>query len=307
MRWKGRRQSENIEDRRGQRVSSRGMGVRSGGSSLLPLVMKLARTKVGMVIIVLGLGYMWLSGGDLNSLLGGLTGAPTAMNPTESSQPVQETAQEKEMKQFIAVALADTEDVWRNQFKQLNKTYQDPRLVLFRGATRSACGMGEAAMGPFYCPGDQQVYIDMSFFQELRDRYKAPGDFAQAYVLAHEVGHHVQTLLGISSEVHAKRRQVSEVEGNQLSVRQELQADCFAGVWAHHAHKTKAILERGDLEEALAAATAIGDDRLQKQARGYVTPDSFTHGTSAQRVKWFKIGIESGSVSRCDTFAVRDL
>jgi predicted metalloprotease len=235
-------------------------------------------------------------------ILGG-TGGP---QQTTRSQPI--PAGQDEAADFTKVVLGDTEDTWKVLFQQqLNRRYKEPTLVLFTGSTQSACGLGQAAMGPFYCPADQQVYIDLSFFRDLQTRFKAPGDFAQAYVIAHEVGHHIQTLLGISEQVARQRQRVSETEGNKLSVRQELQADCLAGVWANHAHKARNILESGDIEEGLNAATAIGDDRLQKQSRGYVTPESFTHGTSAQRVRWFKTGLESGDMNSCDTFAARQI
>jgi predicted metalloprotease len=210
---------------------------------------------------------------------------------------------EDELKQFVSVVLADTEDTWHDLFQQLDARYREPTLVLFSGTTRSACGLGQAAMGPFYCPEDQKVYIDLAFYDELRSQYGAPGDFAQAYVIAHEVGHHVQNLLGISDKVQSARQRVSKTQGNELSVRLELQADCLAGLWAHHADRTRNILEVGDAEEALRAAAAIGDDRLQKQARGYVTPDSFTHGSSEQRMRWFRRGLERGELAACDTFA----
>jgi hypothetical protein len=216
--------------------------------------------------------------------------------------PFQETAEEKELVDFVSVILADTEDTWTALFRKKGETYQEPRLVLFRDVVKSACGMAQSAMGPFYCPGDQQVYIDLGFYDQLKNRFKAPGDFAQAYVIAHEVGHHIQTLVGISSSVQAARKKLSEAEGNKLSVRQELQADCLAGVWAHHANRSRQLLEVGDVEEGLTAASAIGDDTLQKQSQGYVSPDSFTHGSSAQRVKWFKIGLASGDMDSCDTF-----
>lgn len=298
MRWKGGRRSQNIEDRRDQRVSRAGGFRGRGRGSLLPLVMRLARTKYGIWIIAAGALVLWLSGGNLGALIGLGGVAPVE----QSTGPVRQSAAEQQTVDFIAVVLADTEDTWTQLFQQAGRQYEQPRLVLFRDATRSACGLGEAAMGPFYCPGDKQVYIDLSFFDELRQRFKAPGDFAQAYVLAHEVGHHVQTLLGISAKTHAARQRLNEVEANKLSVRQELQADCFAGVWAHHAQKARNILESGDLDEALAAATAIGDDRLQKQTRGQVTPDAFTHGSSAQRARWFRTGFDTGDVARCDTF-----
>jgi predicted metalloprotease len=203
--------------------------------------------------------------------------------------------------------LADTEDTWRELFRQMNREYRDPKLVLFTGAVQSACGVAGAAVGPFYCPADEKVYLDPDFFQTLRDRFRAPGDFAQAYVIAHEVGHHVQRQLGITDRVLRARRQASRAEANALSMRHELQADCLAGVWAHHAQETRQILEQGDLEEALGAAAAVGDDRLQRQAQGRVVPDSFTHGTSAQRVRWFRRGFDAGDLERCDTFRAADL
>jgi predicted metalloprotease len=208
-----------------------------------------------------------------------------------------------QMAEFVSVVLADTEDTWQELFRRMGRAYREPTLVLFEEAVQSACGFASAAVGPFYCPRDQKVYVDLSFYSDLRNRFGAPGDFAQAYVLAHEVGHHVQTLLGISEKVMALRSRVSEVEGNRLSVMQELQADCFAGIWAHHAQKARQILEEGDIEEALGAASAIGDDRLQRQTHGYVAPDSFTHGSSAQRVRWFRRGLETGDVNMCNTFS----
>jgi hypothetical protein len=207
-----------------------------------------------------------------------------------------------ELADFVSAVLGDTEETWHGLFGKMGKTYSEPRLVLFSGAVESACGFAQAAMGPFYCPGDHKVYIDLSFYRDLKERFHAPGDFAQAYVIAHEVGHHVQTLVGISQKIQAARQRLGEAEFNKLLVRQELQADCLAGVWAHHAERTRQVLEQGDIEEALQAAASIGDDRLQRQTRGYVTPDSFTHGTSEQRVRWFRRGIESGELSACDTF-----
>ena len=209
---------------------------------------------------------------------------------------------EEERKEFVSVVLADTEDVWEDLFQRAGRTYERPRLVLFRDKVSSACGLADSAIGPFYCPGDSKVYLDLGFFQELSRRFKAPGDFAQAYVVAHEVGHHVQNLLGTSRKVDALRRQLGETEANAVSVRMELQADFFAGVWAHHAQKMKNLLEQGDVESALRAATAIGDDTLQKQSRGYVVPDAFTHGTSEQRVRWFRKGLETGDLRQGDTF-----
>jgi predicted metalloprotease len=211
------------------------------------------------------------------------------------------------MARFVATVLADTEDVWRAQFRQMNATYRDPKLVLFRNAYPTACGQGQAAMGPFYCPGDQKVYIDLSFYETMKTRLGAPGDFAQAYVIAHEVGHHVQNLMGITEKVDAMRGRVSAAQQNAMSVRLELQADCLAGVWAHHAQQARQILEQGDVEEALNAATQIGDDALQRRSQGTIVPESFTHGTSAQRVTWFKRGLQTGSLQQCNTFEARQL
>jgi hypothetical protein len=215
--------------------------------------------------------------------------------------------EEEELAKFVRVVLADTEDVWNEQFRRMGRQYREPKLVFFTGRVQSACGFATAASGPFYCPEDEKIYIDLQFYQELKDRFGAAGDFAQAYVIAHEVGHHVQKLLGLTDRVHAARGQVSESEYNQLSVRLELQADFLAGMWAHHAQRTKQILEAGDIEEAVRCAAAIGDDRIQKQSQGYVVPDSFTHGTSEQRVRWFRKGFESGDMRDADTFGTRDL
>jgi predicted metalloprotease len=223
---------------------------------------------------------------------------------TSSYRP---SAEENELAEFTSVVLADTEDSWKALFLGMDRRYQEPTLVLFSGAVQSACGLGQAAMGPFYCPGDSKVYIDLSFFRDLRNRHGAPGDFAQAYVIAHEVGHHVQNQLGISRKVHEARSRMSKADGNALSVRQELQADCLAGVWANHADRARSILEAGDVDEALRAASQIGDDRLQKQSQGYVVPESFTHGSSEQRVRWFKKGLASGKPTACDTFNAASL
>jgi len=302
MRWKGRRQSSNVEDRRGSSVG--GLGGSGGGLlRILPLAFRFLGVK-GTVLVVLALGaYSYFSGGGLGGLLGTLTGTGAQTTQTTTRDDVEQTAPEKELVEFVSVVLADTEDTW-NQLLQANgRDYQEPRLVLYRGAVNSACGLGQAAMGPFYCPGDQKVYLDLGFFDDLKRRHDAPGDFAQAYVIAHEVGHHVQTLLGISDKVQQAKRGLGEAEANQLSVRQELQADCFAGIWGHHASRSRQLLEQGDIEEGLNAASAIGDDRLQRQTRGYVTPESFTHGSSAQRVRWFRVGLEQGELSACNTFA----
>ena len=280
MRWKTGRRSSNVEDRRGSRV-----GAKTAGGGVLAII-------VTLVALYLGV--------DPAMLLQGV-GVTSVQSPPEQSAP--RSAEEDELADFVAVVLGDTEDTWHALFKQAGKQYREPVLVLFSGSVQSACGFAEAATGPFYCPADYKVYIDLSFYRDLKERFKAPGDFAQAYVIAHEVAHHVQNLLGISGKVQKARRDTNDAaESNRLSVKLELQADCLAGVWAHHAHKARNILERGDLAEALGAASAIGDDRLQKQARGRVVPDSFTHGSSAQRVRWFKRGIESGSVARCNTF-----
>jgi len=298
MRWRGRRQSSNIEDRRGMRGPT--VGGRGGGGllRLLPAVYRLLGFK-WTVVAVLAVGTWLVFSGNLGILLN--EGGVREPVSSGQSQPVAQSAEEQEQVDFVAVVLADTEDTWRELFRQQGDTYQEPHLVLFRGAVSSACGLGQAAMGPFYCPGDHKLYIDLAFFSDLKHRFKAPGDFAQAYVIAHEVGHHVQTLLGVSEKVQQARRGLGAAEANQLSVRQELQADCLAGVWAHHAKQSRQLLEEGDVEEGLRAASAIGDDRLQKQSQGYVSPDSFTHGSSAQRVKWFRTGLERGEVKACDT------
>ncbi len=282
MDWKGRRESENIEDRR--MLTPRRAAVGGAGVIFLALI-------------------TFLLGGDPQKLLDQLQQQNNPQAGAQEGKAALDPAQE-ELKHFVAVVLADTEDVWREQFRKMGKTYKEPRLVLFSGRVESACGLADAAVGPFYCPGDQMVYLDLSFFDELKTRFHAPGEFAQAYVIAHEIGHHVQKLLGISDKVHARRASLSKAEYNQLSVRLELQADFLAGFWAYHAQKMKHILDPGDLEAALRAANAIGDDRLQKQARGYVVPDSFTHGTSAQRIRWFRRGFETGDFSKRDTFGV---
>jgi predicted metalloprotease len=302
MRWRGKRKSSNVEDRRNMRVSGLGgLGGRGGGMlHLLPVVFKFLGFKGTAVLALCVVGY-GLYTGNIGSMLAAV-GLQQGTTISTSTEPLQETAEEKELVDFVSVVLADTEETWHTLFREKGKTYKEPRLVLFRDSVKSACGMAQAAMGPFYCPGDQQVYIDLGFYDQLKSRYKAPGDFAQAYVIAHEVGHHIQTLVGTSGKVRTARKKLNEVEGNKLSVLQELQADCLAGIWANHANNSRQLLEAGDVEEGLAAASAIGDDTLQKQSRGYVTPDSFTHGSSAQRVKWFKIGLASGDMDSCDTF-----
>ncbi len=283
MRWRGGRESDNVEDRRG--MPSGGMMV-GGGLGTLAII---------LIAVFLGI--------DPRPLLNqqGMQPAP------EAQQLPGPDGAEDELKQFVRVVLADTEDVWHEQFRQMGKRYQEPRLVLFSNQVESACGFATAAVGPFYCPGDAKVYLDLSFFDQLQRQFRAPGEFAQAYVIAHEIGHHVQNLLGISDRVSALRGRVRPVEYNQLSVRLELQADFLAGLWAHHAQRSRQILETGDVEAALRAASAIGDDRLQRESQGRVVPDSFTHGTSEQRVRWFRRGLESGRFSDGDTFNTDDL
>ena len=284
MRFDHGRESDNVEDRRGMRGGRRPM--------------RMGRGKIGIGTIVLALVAMYFGVDPSLVLNTGLGGGGVPME-APSRAPSANDAEAR----FVSMVLADTEDTWHALFKQGGGRYVEPKLVLFTGATQTACGTGQAAMGPFYCPADQKVYIDLGFYDELRTRFRAPGDFAQAYVIAHEVGHHVQNLLGLSEKVQRARQRLSEAEGNELSVRLELQADCFSGVWAHHADRTRQVLEAGDIEEALTAAASIGDDRLQKQSQGYAVPDSFTHGSSAQRVRWFKRGLETGLVKSCDTFS----
>lgn len=280
---------------------SRAGGMGGGGLRLLPLMFRFLGFK-GTLLLIVGVVAYGLFTGNLGNILNvvGLGESPTS---TASSTTLNESPEEKELVEFVSVVLADTEQTWSNIFEDNGQRYQEPRLVLFRGVVRSACGTAQSAIGPFYCPGDQQIYLDLNFFDELANRFGAPGDFAQAYVIAHEVGHHIQTLMGISSRVHAARSKLSEVEANKLSVKQELQADCFAGIWANHANEKRQLLETGDIAEGLRAASAIGDDTLQKQSKGYVSPDSFTHGSASQRMHWFKAGFESGDIASCNTFA----
>jgi predicted metalloprotease len=267
--------------------------------------MRISRGKVGGGIGTLVLVLVAIYFGIDPSVI--LSPATNTGGPQVQMQPVERSAEENRLADFIAVVLADTEDTWHALFQQSGRIYQEPKLVLFTDTVQSACGMAQSAMGPFYCPADNKVYIDLGFYQELRDRFHAPGDFAQAYVVAHEIGHHVQNLLGISDQVHAARSRMSQKQYNALSVRLELQADCLAGIWAHHADRTRQILEQGDVEEALNAASAIGDDRLQRQTQGRVVPDSFTHGTSQQRKRWFLRGLEAGQFSQCNTFEAANL
>jgi predicted metalloprotease len=280
MRYKGRRQSSNVEDRRGM---STGRKVGVGG---------------GIATIIIALVVMLL-GGDPQTVLNVMQ----EQGISETATNYQPTAHEQELAEFVSVTLADTEDVWHKLFENSGLTYREPTLVLFSAAAKSACGFAHSATGPFYCPGDEKVYIDLNFLEELQQKLGAQGDFAMAYIVAHEVGHHVQKLLGVLDQVHGLRGQLSEKEYNAQTVKLELQADFYAGIWAHHAQKMKNILEAGDIEEAMNAAQAVGDDRIQKQTQGYIVPDSFTHGTSAQRMTWFKKGFETGNVNNGDTFS----
>ena len=297
MKWEGNRESDNVEDRRAD-----GGGGFGGGGGLL------GGRSIGIGTIVVALLGGWAFGINPLTIIGMLSGggAPTAQ-VQQPQIPAQRPPADDRMAAFVSTVLADTEDVWKDLFAKGGATYQEPRLVLFRGATQTACGQGQAAMGPFYCPADQKVYIDLGFYETLKSRLGAPGDFAQAYVIAHEVGHHVQNLLGISGKMDQMRSRVSKAEYNVLSVKLELQADCFAGVWANRAQTARQILEQGDVEEAMNAAAKIGDDALQRSSGSTVVPESFTHGTSAQRQRWFDTGLKNGNIKACDTFSARNL
>jgi uncharacterized protein len=284
MRWQDERRSENVEDRRGIRPA----GVAVGG--------------IGTLIIVLIALFL---GADPRKVLSLLQNNAQPGAPRQAAGPPNPA--EEKLADFVKVVLAETEDVWSEQFRKMNKVYTDPKLVLFTHSVATACGRANAAVGPFYCPADQQAYIDLSFYQELKDRFHAPGEFAEAYVIAHEIGHHVQNLLGVSDKVHALQARMSETDGKKLSVRLELQADFYAGVWAHHTQKMRNNLDRGDIESGLRAAKAIGDDRLQMESQGYVVPDSFTHGTSEQRMRWFLRGLQTGDMNEGDTFSAEEL
>ncbi len=279
MRWQKGRRSQNVEDRRGRG----GRRAVAGGG-------------IGMVVIVLVGIMLGVDPGALLQVTNELTGG-------SAQQSAPQSPEQDKLADFVSVVLADTEDTWRPIFKQLGREYREPRLVLFSGSTDSACGFASAAMGPFYCPGDQKLYIDLNFYDELRQKFGAPGDFAQAYVVAHEVGHHVQTLLGISAQVQEAKRGASEIQANAIQVRMELQADCLAGIWGYHADRTRNLLEQGDVEEGLNAAAAIGDDTLQRKSRGRVVPESFTHGSAKQRQTWFVRGLKNGDINQCDTFS----
>ena len=293
MKWEGNRESDNVEDRRGEGGGGGG-GFGFGGRS------------IGIGTIVIALVGGWVLGVNPMTILNLLSGGGGQVT-TQTQAPAQQPPADDEMARFVKTVLADTEDTWSNLFKAEGGSYVKPKLVLFSGSIPTACGAGESATGPFYCPGDQKVYLDLDFFNLMQQRFKVSGEFAQAYVIAHEVGHHVQNLMGLSEKVDNARRTASERQANAMSVRLELQADCFAGVWAYHANAERKILEQGDVAAALKAATAIGDDALQRQAQGHVVPDSFTHGTSAQRVRWFTKGIESGQISQCNTFEAQQL
>ena len=291
MRWQGNRESSNVEDARGMGGGGGG-GFRIGGGGL----------SIGSIVIAVIAG--WIFGINPLALLGMMDGGST---PTAQQQPAPAPPANDEAARFVSVVLADTEDVWRAKFKQGGATYREPKLRLFTGREPTACGTGQAAMGPFYCPADEKVYIDLRFYEVMKTKLGAGGDFAQAYVIAHEVAHHVQKLMGITDKMENARRRMSEAQYNALSVRLELQADCFAGIWAHDAQKARQVIEQGDVEEALNAATQIGDDTIQRRQQGTIVPESFTHGTSAQRVAWFKRGLQTGSVAQCDTFEARQL
>ena len=300
MKWDGQRESSQIEDRRGSGGGGRsGGGMRVGGGR-----------GVGLGTIAVALVAGWIFGinpGTIIGVLGGLEGAAPGATQQAPAPGATRSAPQDENARFVSTVLASTEDIWQETFQASGRDYRKPVLVLYRGSTRSACGTGQAAMGPFYCPGDEKVYLDLGFFETMRRQLGAPGDFAQAYVVAHEVGHHVQNLLGITDRVDALRGRQSEAQANAMSVRLELQADCFAGVWAGRSQQAKNWLEQGDLEEAMNAASQIGDDTLQQNAGGAVRPESFTHGSSAQRMRWFQRGFQSGQVSQCDTFQARSL
>ena len=329
MRWRGQRESENVEDRRDE-GGGFGFPFPGGGGGRFPSGGGRGGG-IGILGLLILLGLMFFFGLDPRVIMqpGGPGGGPGGDEtnfpdirlpqerpdttnfpvPGQQGSPIErpQTTSEDDLKQFVAVVLADTEDVWRDLFARYGQRYSDPKLVLFSGGVRSACGIGMAQMGPFYCPYDEKVYIDLDFYGDLKNRFGAPGDMAQAYVIAHEIGHHVQKLLGIADQVEALKQRMGQTQANALQVRMELQADCFAGIWANRAQDSKDIIEPGDIEDALRAASAIGDDRIQKQTQGYVVPDAFTHGSSEQRVRWFKRGYQSGKLDACDTFNADDI
>ena len=293
MDWKGRRQSNNVEDQRNSPLSA---GTGGGAAILFRLIPFLLGSKIGRIILVIvGLGFAGAHFLGIDVM--NLTGGAQTDRPAQALSP-----QDQELTEFVSVILADTEETWRVQFQKIGKVYQEPILVLFKNRVDSACGLGQAAMGPFYCPGDNKLYIDLGFYQEMKTKLGAPGDFAQAYVIAHEVGHHVQNLLGISGKVRQAQENKSTAEANALSVKLELQADCFAGMWGHFADRERNILQVGDIDEALNAAAAIGDDSLQEKSTGTIRPERFTHGTSKQRADWFNRGFQTGDINACNTF-----
>jgi predicted metalloprotease len=294
MKWEGNRESDNVEDRRDDGGGGGG-GFGFGGRS------------IGIGTIAIALVGSYFLGVSPMTIINMLSGGGGSIAPVQQQSQARRPPPSDTQAKFVSTVLADTEDTWSELFRAQGAQYIKPKLVLFTGATGTACGTGQTASGPFYCPGDQKVYIDLAFYRLMQQRFHVSGEFAQAYVIAHEVGHHVQHLLGIDAKVSAARQSGSERQANAASVRLELQADCFAGVWAFHANRSRSILEQGDVEGALAAATAIGDDTLQRQSQGTVVPDSFTHGTSAQRVRWFSKGIDTGEITQCDTFATRQL
>jgi uncharacterized protein len=310
MRWRDGKKSTNIEDRRGESPSPMAMGGIGGGGilfRLLPLLLRGGGLKSLVMIGVVAIGAHMLGIINLPSLLGQLAGISSGSSGSTTASYQPSSPAEQEQVEFTKVVLGDTEVTWEALFAQRGLTYRPATLVFFTGATSTSCGQGQAAMGPFYCPADENVYIDLSFYGELQQRFGAPGDFAQAYVIAHEVGHHIQTVLGISEQVQRQNQRLSDEERNQMSVRQELQADCYAGIWGFYANRDRQILEPGDLQEALVAATAIGDDTLQRQSQGRVRPESFTHGSAEQRKRWLTVGLQQGNIDACDTFAARTL
>ncbi|MBA3520466.1 MAG: zinc metallopeptidase [Rhizobiales bacterium] len=302
MQWRGRRQSSNIRDVRGSSgggFGGLGRGGIGGGSGRGPVLRRAGGGGIGMIIVLVIVAFLF--GINPMELLSG-GGVTTGPAPQTSGQSGVQGGASNEMRDFVATVLADTEDTWTQIFEASGEDYPEPTLTLFSGRVDSACGAASAASGPFYCPGDRSLYIDLDFYGELRERFGAPGDFAQAYVLAHEVGHHVQNVLGILKQSQASQSRAGQAEANAMSVRTELQADCFAGIWANHT-KQKGLLEQGDIEEAMTAAAAVGDDAIQERTQGYVVPESFNHGTSEQRAQWFRRGLESGAVESCNTFA----
>lgn len=298
MRWRNNRRSSNVEDRRNQDDGINLGASNSRGSMmmLLPMIKMLIGTKIGRIILIVGVVAYFMGFNPLNLLNIG------SMTQSSNSKQVIDVNKDDENAKFIGAVLAQTEDIWTQIFKKYNTRYIEPKLVLFRNATRSGCGFASSQTGPFYCPSDQKVYLDLAFFDELARKYKAPGDFAQAYVVAHEIGHHIQNIVGTISKVQKAKQGLSNKGGNALQVKVELQADCYAGIWAHYSNKNFNSIEQGDIEEALRAASAIGDDTLQKKAQGYVVPDAFTHGSSKQRMTWFKKGFDTGNLEACNTF-----